>query len=372
MIVSELWDYQHNEPIFGIELGDINGDGATEIIAYTNDGKILILSLKGVLLFEDQVSEKGPIYNVKIFDIDKDGKNELMVGGHDGLLKVFKWNSKTNKLEPFWAHQFGASISGILVEDLNYDNNYDILSYSLDKSIRAINSLNGELIWGQIFADGIGDAILWRNDELAMREILACGNDGTIRMYDGRDGKLLWSEDFTNKIRFISFILSNKAPIIVCGGDDKMLHFFDKNKKSKIKSLEFNDYLWKGISYPSNINNKALISSYSFAHLEESIPIEDIKFTSKLICIDEDLETRWELVGKNIEYMEVLEKQESIYILLGTTSGELIIIDEKTGRIIFKMTKNSCINMVKNLTGKNILITCHDNGEIYAFFLEDY
>ncbi|GAG58522.1 unnamed protein product [marine sediment metagenome] len=57
------------------------------------------------------------------------------------------------------------------------------------------------------------------------------------------------------------------------------------------------------------------------------------------------------------------------YIILGTTKGKLLIIDEVSGKIITKIQKKSCLNDLKFDLKSNILIACHDNGSIFAYFL---
>ena len=374
MIITELWNYKQDDVILGMDFGDINGDDSTEIVAYTKGGKIIILTIGGELLFEDVISEDSSIWNAKIFDIDKDGKNELVLGGSDGILRVFKCEKETYELTPVWAHRFGTSISGLVIDDLINDEKPEILAYSLDKTIRVINPDNGDLIWGEIFEDGIGDAVVWKNDSLALylKEVIACGNDGTLRVYNAKDGDLLWFKKYTDKIRCVAGLNSEIGAVVLCGGDDKLLHFIEKGNQKEILTMDFDDFVWKLLSYPDSTKNKALVSSYSFAFFDESIPIEEIKFTSKITCINEHLTPVWNISGKNVEYIKIMEKQETLYVLAGTTVGEILIIDADTGEIFCEENKKSCTNMVKALPDKNLLFSCHDDGYIYAYFLEDY
>jgi len=372
--IHELWKYKHNEPILGLELGDINNNGQTELLAYSKSGNILIISLDGRLIQKEEIFKKSSIWCAKISDIDKDGKNELLIGGMDGILKVFKCESNSYKLSLFWSHKLSSSISGIIIKDINNDKFDEILVYSLDKSLRALNPLNGDLLWGAVFEKGIGDVIVWENDELALhlKEIYACGNDGTIRVFNPLNGELIWFKRFFEKIRCINGLNSSEGAIILCGGDDKTLHFIDKEDRLEIKHIKFKDYVWKCVSFPSQMRNKALVSTYSFAYFDNSIPIEKIEFSSKIVCINENLEIIWTLSGKNIEYIQIFEKQESLYILLGTTVGELLILNGNDGNILSEINKNSCLNMVQILNNVNLLFSCHDNGNIYSYLLEDY
>ena len=75
---KEIWDFKYSESIQGIELGDINNDGQIEIIAYTRNGSLLILSLNGTLIHQEIIMKDTPIWHIRIFDIDNDNKNELI------------------------------------------------------------------------------------------------------------------------------------------------------------------------------------------------------------------------------------------------------------------------------------------------------
>ena len=139
-----------------------------------------------------------------------------------------------------------------------------------------------------------------------------------------------------------------------------------------MKTIEFDDYVWKCLSFPPDSLNRALVSTYSFDYFDDSKDINEIEFTSKLICIDERMDIIWDLVGKNIEFIDLLEKRDSQYILLGTTAGEILILEDSTGKILAEVKKEACTNMVIDLPERNLMFSCHDNGDINAYFLEDY
>jgi len=369
MFVKERWDFLNGESILGIEIGDVNNNGQTEIIAFSKSGKILILSIEGKLISELEISENSSIWQAKICDIDRDDKNEVILGGLDGLLRVFKCNP-SYELKPFWAHQFGASISGFLFEDINNDNIDEIIAYSIDKSLRVLNPINGSLIWGQIFEEGIGDAIIYRDSaDFRTKEVIACGNDGSIRVFKGKDGDLVWFKRFKDKIRCVSIFKSKNRDLVVCGGDDKKLHLIDKLTQEEIKSIQFDDYVWKCFSFLYNDENYLLVSSYSFEYFDKSFKIEDIEFSSKLTCLNQKLEIKWEITHINTECLIQTKIGSNAYIILGTTKGKLLIIDEVSGKIITKIQKKSCLNDLKYDLKSNILIACHDNGSIFAYFL---
>lgn len=367
--IEERWHFHSNDSILGIEIGDVNSNGQKEIIGFTNSGKLFVISINGKKIKELGISEKSSIWQAKICDIDHDNKNELLLGGLDGLLRTFKCKT-SYELEPFWAHQFGASISGFLYSDVNFNDNKEIVAYSIDKSIRCLNSLDGSLLWGQLFEDGIGDAILWQdsNNPLSV-EIIACGNDGTLRSFKGDNGELLWFKRYTDKIRCVSIVKSNNKDLTVCGGDDKKIHIFDKITLKELKSFRFDDFVWRCSSIMLEKNLHLLVSTYSFVFLDDSIKIEDIVYSSKLVCLNIDLEKKWEINNINVEVLISLELFSKRYIIAGTTKGNILIIHAGSGEVVTEINKNSCVNDVKYDPESNILISCHDNGSIFAYFI---
>ena len=206
--------------------------------------------------------------------------------------------------------------------------------------------------------------------DVSKKEVIACGNDGTVRVFNGTNGELLWHQRFSDKIRCIARLNSVKGPIISCGGDDRLLHLIDKNAKKEIEFLEFEDYVWKALSFPYAQYEKIIVSTYSFAYFNESLPIDKIDFSSKIVCIDKNLEVSWEICGKNAEYLNAFEKNGRSIALIGTTSGEILMIDSNTGKILLENKKNACINMVQGLSNKNLIVSCNDDGQIIAYLIE--
>jgi WD40 repeat protein len=367
--IKERWDFHFSEPILGIEIGDVNNNGQKEIIGFSKSGKLLVISLNGKKITELKISDNSPIWQTKICDIDRDNKNEVVLGGLDGLLRTFKCNP-SYELHPFWAHQFGASISGFLYENITDDGINEILAYSIDKSMRCLNPINGSLIWGQLFEDGIGDAIIWQDTiDPSEIEVIACGNDGTVRTFKGENGELNWFKRFKDKIRCISSIKSNTKEMIVCGGDDKILHVIDKNTQEELLSLQFEDFVWKCSSIILEKQPYLLVSTYSFVFFDDSIKIEDIEFSSKLLCLNFELEKKWEIKNINVEIIFHLELFSKTYIIVGTTKGKILIVEALTGKIMIEIDKNSCVNDMKYDPESNLLISCHDNGSVFAYFL---
>lgn len=367
MQLKKKWTFKYKESILGAKLSSPTKEHTKKLFLSTKSGKILALDLNGKLLIEEEITENSPIWNIEICDLNNDGIEDLILGGMDGLLRIFQISSQTT-LEPLWAHQFGSSVSGFRIGDITNDERLEIIAYSLDKSLRILNSNDGSLVWGQLFEDGIEDAKIWADRKNSnKKEVLACANDGTIRVFEAINGNLLWFKRFSDKVRFVDYINSNKGILIICGGDDKQLHLIDKESQEEIKTIEFDDYVWKCLSFPSSIKDSLLVSSYSFEYLEHSKPIQEIKFSSKLICIDGNLDIAWQLSKTNVEDLCRFQIKEQKLIAIGTTQGELLLLDEKHGTIKFSINQKSIINSIQYEPLTSLLITCNDDGQIYAY-----
>ncbi|MFW9972725.1 MAG: hypothetical protein ACFFDF_21245, partial [Candidatus Odinarchaeota archaeon] len=99
--------------------------------------------------------------------------------------------------------------------------------------------------------------------------------------------------------------------------------------------------------------------------------IENINFTSKLININEFLDVNWELKGFNVECLYILEIHDKNLICAGTTKGELIVIEEKIGKILYKKVNNSCLNSIQFVMEIKTIFCSYDNGYIIAYKLRD-
>jgi len=367
--LEEKWQYRIEEPILQIEIGDVNNNGQNEIIAALKSGRLLILSLTGKVLADKKITKKSSIWKMEVRDIDDDNKNEVILAGLDGLLRTFKCNS-SYELETFWNHQFGASISGFLVSDINNDNLKEIIAYSIDKSLRVLNPLDGSLIWGQLFEDGIGNAIVWQDpSEPALKEVIAAGNDGTVRIFKGMNGELSWFKRYNDKIRCVSFFKSNREEFIVCGGDDKMLHFIDKKSHNEKKTIQCQEYVWKCSQFKSMRNYNLLVSTYSFDFFDSSIDIDNLEFNSKMMCFNQDFDIIWDINNINVEVVSRVMLEGTSFFIIGSTRGKTLLIEDNTGKILIEIKKKSCVNDAKIDLDIKTLITCHDDGSLFAYFL---
>ena len=90
------------------------------------------------------------------------------------------------------------------------------------------------------------------------------------------------------------------------------------------------------------------------------------------MCFDSNLEVIWDLEGKNAEHFHAFEKKGNSLTLVGTTPGEVLMISSKTGEILLENKKISCTNMVRALPNEKFVVSCHDDGQIYGYVIEDW
>lgn len=343
MKTKKILEKDLKSQLFDVKLGDFNGDGNFEIVVCSEDGRILILSNNGEIIYELFISENKPIWDIELYDITQNGKVEIISGGMDGLLNVFYLNN--SKVELLWSQQFQSSVSSFFIDDVNNDLQFELIAYGLDKSLRVLNLQTGNLIWGQLFESGIGTVKAYDCDGDGQIELIGGGNDGTIRVFNGKDGSLKWFKKFNGNIRCIC-CLPNKQ-IVLCGGDDKKIYFLNGVNGDIIKSILMEEYVWGSISYLNKDNrSKALIYSYCFDFLEDNFIKNKLKFKSKLICLNDNLEIDWDHAGFNIETLKIIQTDlQSIFI--GTTKGKLILLDENNGFIIDEINLSSSINKIE-------------------------
>jgi len=369
--IRKIWDYKIIGQFLGLEIGDYTFNNKQEIMAFSKSGKIYTFSLDGKLLFDVEITENSPIWNIIIDDVDENCVQKVIIGGLDGLLRIFDLNSSLT-LDPIWVHKFGSSISGILLEDINGNGKKEIVAYSLDKSLRVLSLLDGALIWGQLFEDGISDAIFIKDeDNQDDNAIVAIGNDGTIRSFNCINGNLRGFMKFTDKVRTLTLFNISDKQVIVCGGDDKTAHFLDKNLKLEIDTLKFDDLVWKLKPIRYMNDSFLLISTYSFDFLDNSIPINKRQFSSKLTCLDKNLDVKWELIDTNVEVIAPYFSEAMNFIITGTTKGEIIFLDIIEGKILATYKTNSCVNDIKTDSHSNFFVSCHDDGSINAYFIDE-
>jgi len=136
-----------------------------------------------------------------------------------------------------------------------------------------------------------------------------------------------------------------------------------------LQSIRFEDYVWKCSTFLIEGKYFLFISTYSFEYFDDSLKIEDIEFSSKILCLNPRLKKIWEIKNINVECFLQAEILSKSFLIIGTTKGTILILEANSGKIVAAIKKNSCVNDLKYEPNLNILISCHDNGSIFAYFI---
>ena len=125
-----------------VSVGDINGDGRTEILAGGLDANLWVISDTGTTMWSKNLPPGGALLCPPlVFDIDRDGQMEIMVGadtqgGFEGGTNSYLWClTPTGDVRWKWSSTWNRHRVGHLtIADVNNDGEYELLNpvYNLD------------------------------------------------------------------------------------------------------------------------------------------------------------------------------------------------------------------------------------------------
>lgn len=122
-------------------VADLNLDGHPEIVVALNDGRVVVLSDQGQILWERQRFLGGPS-SPSVGDFDGDGRPEIFVGSVDGAL--YGWHANGAQVHGFPIYSGGAVQSSPIVLDLDGNGQREVIWTSFDKTVRGVTSSAGQ------------------------------------------------------------------------------------------------------------------------------------------------------------------------------------------------------------------------------------
>jgi len=205
-----------------VATGDLNGDGNDEIIAGSGDRSFRIFKFfppkgKGKKSSKKKVSsnlgEYKEIYFIEfdhfvnscvIADLNGNGKNEIVAGSWDQTINIFELHE--DRLTLLWSKKFEKRITQLKLADTNWNGKKEIIALFKGGGMSVIQSEQLEELWS------------FETE----KDLLACD---------------------------IGSLEASGLPILVVGGNDQVLYFFDcdgklvnqKEMKDRITSLMIND-----------------------------------------------------------------------------------------------------------------------------------
>lgn len=191
-------------PSFSVEtppvLADLNGDGRTEVIAASFDGRVYAWNSEGWPVpgwmpstgAVTQTENRVPIRcGISAADLDGDGRDELVAGANDGAL--YAWDHDGSVLWK-WKHPAsGVSItSGLAAGDTG--SGWLIAAGDSAGTIRAWDA-NGRLLWSSQTTPGqpvMAEPALGDVNADGVVDVVTVGTDGYVYAFDGSKGTLIW------------------------------------------------------------------------------------------------------------------------------------------------------------------------------------
>lgn len=145
--VSEKWTHDLNAPVFASpRLGDVDGDGISEVLVSSLAGDIFILDQEGAPLSGwPQKTTLLQRVSPSLGDLDSDGSAEIIVGDDSG--KLHAWESDGSIVTGFPVQLEGTIKSVARVCDFDGDGSPEILVHAGSSRLYALNS-RGESLPG--------------------------------------------------------------------------------------------------------------------------------------------------------------------------------------------------------------------------------
>lgn len=359
---------------------DIDGDGKYEIVfgCYRNDGGIYALNAEdGTLLWKyfphnppnEGCNDAAPT----IYDIDSDGNKEVIVASSctdkticlDGKTGVLKWSAISR-----------GSDSPPTIADLDGDGKPEILHGEFGGWVRCLNGEDGTLAW-----DLSVDMDSWIQ---TAPTIVDLNSDGQLDFVVGT-----WN--FNKKDSIYAFEGKSRNKLWTVPVHNWMYHGtaiadFDEDGNPELLIGTYNDTLYcingeNGTTdWKYGAEGSAIACPASIGDVDNDGDC-DVIFTSyyKVICLNNKGKLKWKYNLPDYSYnfrgvvLSDINNDEFIDVILGSYSGNFIVLNGKNGNLITK------INLLEHY-GKSIFDINHAplvadfdfDGNLDAFVVGGY
>nr|MDO8087562.1 hypothetical protein [Candidatus Sigynarchaeum springense] len=276
---------------------------------------------------------------------------------------------------PCWSHDFSATVSEFKLYKDPFTGERVLIVPSIDKTLRLLTASDGRLTWGDTFQSGVNVVDQCLLDDEETHVIIAGGNDYTLRCYKRKKGekrgayKMAWFHKFESYVRDVS---ASPAGLVAAVADDGFLKLLAMKDGSVLWRYEHDSFAWKCRLLPGA--NKVFSTSYQ---LPLAIDETGQKMGNPGVVACHELSSGkllWSTRpedGVNVNAWSMIEIGEDRHLLLGTTGGDVIVMDVASGSIMQRLKVPRMVNRVASCRlpgGRTAIVGCQEceEGSLFA------
>ncbi|OGG46752.1 MAG: hypothetical protein A3F84_18200 [Candidatus Handelsmanbacteria bacterium RIFCSPLOWO2_12_FULL_64_10] len=227
----EVWRFRSGDefPSFGV--GDVDGDGPSEIVVGSMDGRVFLMNADGRLRWSRRVG--GPINSIAIADVDGDGRGEIVAGSDDCGVYLLSADGPVRwRYEPPFGLQYwpwwtlGASkVKKILVDDVDGDGAQEVIAGVANMRLHALDARGKEkwsfrtdhgvfvtMTTADVDGDGLREIVGGMAIKSSNSACFAVGGDGRLKRRYANQG---WTSQLTAVA--VEDLDEDGRPEVICG-----------------------------------------------------------------------------------------------------------------------------------------------------------
>lgn len=218
---TEIWSNPYSADIEEVEIAQMNGVGAFDVVAVISGSSPIMVVLDGGTgdLLWSYDTDIGNAAHVEVLDADEDGTPDVAIGTRYSGSKVVVVSGATKSL--LWTTPVSlTSEYGLSHGDVNDDKIDDVITggSSSDAMVRALDGFDGSELWSYQ-CGGEVNVVLARDisgDEIP--DVLAGSDDQILHWIDPTTGDGVWQYSCSDDVMHIAVgdISGDEVPNIAC------------------------------------------------------------------------------------------------------------------------------------------------------------